>query len=93
MSPRGRSPAWALARAVWRSLHLGNAHRAPADGKSGEVCPGNWIYHRLFIPDTDDTHYAGGVRFHVHVHEGDVYYLISRWPAGGKPRGPARGSA
>jgi len=45
----------------------------------GEVCPGNWIYHRLYIADTDETHYAGGVRFHVHVHEGDIYYVISRW--------------
>ena len=45
----------------------------------GEVCPGNWIYHRLYIADTAETHYAGGVRFHVHVHEGDIYYVVSRW--------------
>ena len=43
------------------------------------MCPSNWIFHRLHIPDNNATHYAGGVRFLVHVHEGDVYYLISRW--------------
>ena len=36
---------------------------------------------RLHIADTPETHYAGGVRFHVHVHEGDIYYVISRWSA------------
>ena len=45
----------------------------------GEVCPDQWIFHRQLIPDNDATHYAGGVRFHLHVHEGDVYYLITRW--------------
>ena len=45
----------------------------------GEVCPNNWIFHRLFIPDSPKIHDAGGVRFRVHVHEGDVYYLLSRW--------------
>ena len=45
----------------------------------GEVCPGNWIFHRLFIPDDNTTHYAGGVRFKLHVHEGDIYYMFSRW--------------
>ena len=34
----------------------------------------------MYIPDTEETHYAGGVRFLVHVHEGDVYFVVSRWP-------------
>jgi hypothetical protein len=45
----------------------------------GEVCPGNWIYHRAKIPDNALYHDAAGVRFHVHVHQGDVYYMITRW--------------
>ena len=52
---------------------------APGVPMHGEVCPQNWIFHRLFVPDTNETHYAGGVRFHVHVHQGDVYYMLSRW--------------
>jgi hypothetical protein len=43
----------------------------------GEVCPGNWIYHKARIPAAYKEEY--GLRFHVHVHEGDVYYVISRW--------------
>ena len=43
----------------------------------GEVCPGNWIYHKVRIPAAYKEQY--GLRFHVHVHEGDVYYVISRW--------------
>jgi hypothetical protein len=45
----------------------------------GEVCPGNWIYHKTFIPDNTLYHNADGVRFNVHVHQGDVYYMVSRW--------------
>ena len=45
----------------------------------GEVCPGNWIYHKTFIPDNDKYHDASGVRFNVHVHQGDIYYMITRW--------------
>ena len=45
----------------------------------GEVCPGNWIYHRTYIPDNALYHDAAGVRFKVHVHQGDVYYMITRW--------------
>ena len=45
----------------------------------GEVCPNNWIFHRFAIHDTAATHDASGVRFLLHVHLGDVYYLISRW--------------
>ena len=45
----------------------------------GEVCPGNWIYHRTYIPDNALYHDAAGVRFKLHVHQGDVYYMISRW--------------
>ena len=44
-----------------------------------QVCPGNWIFHKLAIRDTAMTHYAGGVRFSIHVHTGDVYYAMSRW--------------
>ena len=42
----------------------------------GEVCPGNWIYHRTLIPDIAQYHDAEGVRFKVHVHQGDVYYMV-----------------
>jgi len=45
----------------------------------GEVCPNNWIFHHVAIPDTHLTHASIGVRFHLHVHVGDVAYLISRW--------------
>ena len=45
----------------------------------GEVCPSNWIYHHVAIADTAIAHQAYGVRFHLHVHVGDVSYLISRW--------------
>jgi len=45
----------------------------------GEVCPGNWIFHKTFIPDNDLWHNAVGVRFNLHVHQGDVYFMISRW--------------
>ena len=43
------------------------------------MCPGNWIYHKTFIPDNDKYHDASGVRFNVHVHQGDIYYMITRW--------------
>ena len=45
----------------------------------GEVCPGNWIFHRVYVPDTKAARDAGGVRFNVHVHTGDVYFAMSRW--------------
>lgn len=45
----------------------------------GEVCPGNWIFHRVYVPDTKAARDAGGLRFSVHVHTGDVYYAMSRW--------------
>jgi len=45
----------------------------------GEVCPNNWIFHKLVVPDTDASHSAAGVAFTVHVHQGDVYYMMSRW--------------
>ena len=45
----------------------------------GEVCPGDWIFHRLAVPDTQESHDAGGVRFNIHVHTGDIYYAMSRW--------------
>lgn len=49
----------------------------------GEVCPGNWIFHRFFVPDTQRVRESGGVHFSVHVHTGDIYYAMSRW--GRKP--------
>jgi hypothetical protein len=45
----------------------------------GEVCPGNWIYHRVDVPDNDVTRGAGGLRFSVHVSTGEVYFALSRW--------------
>jgi len=45
----------------------------------GEVCPGNWIFHRVYVPDTKAARDAGGLRFNVHVHTGDVYFAMSRW--------------
>ena len=45
----------------------------------GEVCPGNWIFHRAYVPDTEATRDAGGLRFNVRVHTGDIYYVMSRW--------------
>lgn len=45
----------------------------------GEVCPGNWIFHSVYVPDTKAARDAGGLRFNVHVHTGDVYYAMSRW--------------
>ena len=43
----------------------------------GEVCPGTWIFHRIEMSNLAAG--AVGVRFDVHVHQGDVYYLLSRW--------------
>jgi len=45
----------------------------------GEVCPNNWIYHRFAIRDTPEAHSAGGIRFLIHKHQGDIYYVMSRW--------------
>jgi hypothetical protein len=46
----------------------------------GEVCPGSWLFHSfdLFLSPSERAQYRG-VRFQVHLHEGDVYYMMSRW--------------
>ena len=43
----------------------------------GEVCPGDWVYHSLHVSGAPSD--ATGVSFDVHVHKGDIYYLLSRW--------------
>lgn len=47
----------------------------------GEVCPSNWVYHSIPMPDLNRSSLAHveGIRFDVHVHTGDVYFLVSRW--------------
>jgi len=42
----------------------------------GEICPQDWIYHRAAISLPEG---ATGLRFLVHVHKGDIYFLQSRW--------------
>ena len=46
----------------------------------GEVCPGSWLFHSfdLFLAPSERAQYRG-VRFQVHLHSGDVYYMMSRW--------------
>jgi len=41
---------------------------------NGEVCPELWSYHMIRVP-----HNASGVRVHIEVLKGDVYYAMSRW--------------
>ena len=41
---------------------------------NGEVCPELWSYHMVRVPPG-----ASGVRVHIQVLKGDVYYAMSRW--------------
>jgi len=39
--------------------------------RHGEVCPGSWIFHSVGN--------VSAVRFEVIIHQGDTYYMTSRW--------------
>jgi len=45
----------------------------------GEVCPQNWIFHRIILFNTSHYVDGAGIRFLVHIHQGDIYYVLSRF--------------
>jgi len=59
-----------LAELIETSIELG----VPAHG---EVCPDNWIYHKVELTQPLQAGYV--LRFEVDVHDGDAYYAMSRW--------------
>ena len=64
-------------RAIYFEMSLELELNVPVHG---EVCPGSWLFHSfdLFLAPSERAQYRG-VRFQVHLHSGDVYYMMSRW--------------
>ena len=51
----------------------------PSIPSHGEVCPGDWGYHKVSLTPAVLNATGGRLRFEINVHAGGLYYAMTRW--------------